>query len=368
MQDTISKTSVENRAREPNEIGLWRPPSWFNVSARCGWWLMILGGCLGGLALMLRAVHLRLGMSPKDYLLVILLYFIIMWTTSVIHESGHIVTARWASMTVLSIQVGALQGMAMTRGWRFRWHPRGPRSGLSVSGSVLAIPNLDRSLRAQHISYAIGGPFANLIASLSAMLLACLAWSYSRESASELVNALLSFAVYNAAIGAANLLPFACPNPSDGLQLLQWLKSGNRACRVGAYVRFLALSIQGVLEEDLPGDVVTELAVLPPPYSLISIQIRLKTAQHSGRWSEVHELEDELDRMLGNIDRQLVATIEDLISIIRMEIIFTKAMELEDESQLSSSILTAGATWWLPSLWPRCLALRAALSVNAPEC
>ncbi|WP_158883738.1 M50 family metallopeptidase [Rhodanobacter sp. L36] len=270
-----------------------------------------------------------------------------------IHELGHYAAARFAGMTVTHFVVGRIEIVPQQRGWRMRWN-RGQK--IRVDGLVIAACDPIRALRPQVLLMTAGGPAANLVI---AAISAALANVWSSAPAGSLC---MAFAVLNVAMGVTNLLPSMRGLASDGMRLLIWSQKELEHSPLLAHTRLQALSISGVTADQLPVDQIALLDSQPMPAPLVALWYRVKAHQNRGEWQHAADLQASFDSMVQSLPEPVRIKLIGAFAQLRAELAFSRAMQNRDATGLSDNLLTKAQTWSAPSLWPRCLALRALLN------
>lgn len=329
----------------------WLPPRWlqlpFNgLQAALGW-----GGAIASMVSCIVFVHYW---SPQWSFVGMVLTPLLGLPTIAIHEWGHVLGARAAGMTVSHVFVGPFQFQAQRHGWRMRWHRS--RRKTTVHGFVRAYPNPDGPMRNGWLLMTGAGPAANLLTAAAATAIA-LALGHSAFGWLAAGMAML-----NLAVGLANLLPTSREAASDGLLLLQWLRCKDENTPELHFSRLGALSITGVLDEDLPQHQVEALARMPMPMPLAHAWIVLKQHQHAGAWDEGADLADLVEERIATVPDEYKPYYDSFIRSLRCEIRFTRSMAGRMDEGAIGQELNAECDWHHPWLRPRCHALVAALA------
>jgi len=322
---------------------------WLDRICRPIQWLIGFATFLGGFILCSVAVaDQRLGPILSFLLTMPLLFGAIF-----IHELGHYVAAKWAGMTVTQVRVGRIEIIPQQRGWRIRWN-----SGqkIKVSGFVVGVCDPQRSMRRQALVMVAGGPVANLV---MAAVVAALAVLWSSSAASLPVWA---FAIFNAGGCMLNLLPTYRGTGSDGMLLLFWRQKLVEQSPLLAFTRLQALSIAGITADQLPVDQIAMLDSQVMPAPLTALWYRLKAHQNRGEWQQAAQLQEVYDRLMQGLPDAIRITLTRAYAALRTELAFSHAMHSRDATGLSDNLLPKAVAWTIPSLWPRCLALRALLT------
>ncbi|WP_266172157.1 site-2 protease family protein [Dyella subtropica] len=286
-----------------------------------------------------------------------LLWAMLYYPAMIVHELGHYFGARLAGMAVLHVRLSAIEIRPQQRGFRMRWNPI--RKQLRVGGYVMAFSDPARPRREQVIALASGGPAVNLAL---AVVLVVAGWAWLPHRAGWLCEA---FAAMNAGMGFANLVPRQGIVPSDGRTLLQALR---HRLNDSPQVRLISLSVFGCTADRLPGEDLVALEAQASPLPLVALWYRLKAHQNRGEWKEAVSMRATLDERLHAMDQTPASRPADLIAVIQTEIAFSQAMVTKDAAVLVDGLLPPKVAWDVPFLWPRCLALRAALAGDMARC
>lgn len=276
----------------------------------------------------------------------------------IVHEGGHYMAARGAGMIVLRMGIGRVELMPQRRGWRVHW---AAGRKIKAAGYVIAIHDPAHPLRAQSLRMIAGGPGANLVV---AMIVGLLALLWLPHAGAWLM---LAFAVLNAATGLANLIPSSRGLGSDGLLLWLWRDRQREHGPQFAHVRLLALTVSGVTADRLPQDHLAELDAQPAPMPMVALWYRLKAHQNRGKWQQAAAGQAVFEQLLQELPPDLQRGLADFLACIRTELVFSRAMRDGDGSSLVNGLLSKQAAWSAPTLWPRCLALRALLGGDLTE-
>lgn len=296
--------------------------------------------------------------SSNGFIPFVVLFPLILLGSVVAHETGHAISAKLSRMTVLEMRVGPFQCVMQRRGVRIRWRALPEMKRARLSGYVIVIPSLERSLRKQRVWCALGGPLSNFAIALFAALIGYVLLPDP--------IAFLGFAVawLNLMMGIGNLMPTKGLIGSDGKQLLHWLKT--KDCKISPYERLLALLIRGETADELPSELIDALDASPLPMSFIALHVRLQAHQNCARWDAACEVEKDFDRILSETPKATAEALSDLLAIIRTELAFSKTMHHRDGAHLKRDLLPHTTAWLVPYLWPRCVALCEGLAGNLP--
>ena len=318
-----------------------------------------LQGCLGILAVVPVFLLFMTSRLQGTALLAIPFILLSVFATTAVHEFGHFLAARIAGMHVMVVQIGFVQLVGQRAGWRVRL--RRPHARTDASGYILAIPDFDRSLRAQEIPLILGGPLMNL---LVAGLSAGIGWILRAD---PIVPVFWSFAGMNALVGLINLLPHA-GSRNDGYQLLAWLNNPDPDDPLFSYAKAVWLSLRGITADQLPRALLDALDAQPMPMPLIRLWYDMKGAQNSADWQHALALAEECDTRAAALGPRVLVALREFLSIMRAESAFSKALLALDPSPLRVGRFSARQLWHAPHLNPRLDALRTAILGDRPAC
>ena len=305
--------------------------------------------------------------------------FVILASVAV-HEAGHYLMARRAGMIVTIVQVGPVMAACDRSRWRWRKAER----VRSLGGFVVAYPGPDSSVRRQRLMMTSGGPLANLVAAvvlgglgylllapeLGASLVSALDTVFSATVPENPWKAgsgalLLVTATFNLAMGLINLIPKRGVLPSDGLQILRWLRPVDDNLPQLAFQRLIGMSLAGVPSDRVPADVIEALAGQPAPMPLYHFWMVLVVKLQRDEWEAATT---GLDGFLGLVDSmspEMRKALAVPIGAMRCEIDFARAMAGERLCHPVDRALTKDVDWYSPSVRPRLQALQAALDGDA---
>lgn len=293
-----------------------------------------------------------------EMLLLVALFWFVSFTSIAVHEFGHYLAARQQGVWVLAVRVGELQGVARRQGWRWRW--RWQRQ-LRIGGEVRFASRSGRRMRNTNLVIVAGGAVANLAV---ALLAAAGIWI---AGDSVLAHVLVMVAAWNAAMGLTNLLPLTTPAATDGWMLLYWLRRPDERAPELAYARVLAQQLDGRAVSDLDDADIDAMAQQQQPMPLIALFYRVQQLQEAGDWNRVHELADALSRQVEALPPAARTALKEFLLLLQAEIAFAQSASAGDAALLPSSV-PEHALWYHRALWPRCLALRAALDGDVAAC
>lgn len=281
-----------------------------------------------------------------------LLCLALIYPCTLVHELGHWWAAWLAGMKVVRMRVAYLEVMPLRRGLKMRWRRRVKGE---AAGAVVAFADPAKRGRLRQMAFMAGGPAANALAAGALWLaigpLADMAWGWLAVPAM----------VMNLAFAAGNLVPRAGARPSDGMWLWRLLCGRAQAFDAPQY-RIIALTLFGRTAERLPEDDLAALEAQPFPFSLVGRWFRLKAHMNRGEWGAAVAMREAVEASLAAADARLLAVMRSLIACMRTELAFAQAMHARDAGVLVDGLMPGYAIWEEPHLWPRCLALRAALA------
>ena len=312
-------------------------------------WLVGFATGVAGFLLCLEAAGNGLGMGPLlPFLFVMLLAF----ATTIIHELGHYAAAKWSGMTVTQVRFGRIEVIPQQRGWRVRWNTQ---QKIRMGGFVVAVCDARRPMRPQVLFMIAGGPVANLV---TAVICAALAALWSSVPAGSLA---VAFAIFNTGAGIINLLPTTRVSGTDGMRLLIWRRKELEHSPTLASTRLQALCIAGVTADLLPVDQIAALDSQAMPMPLSALWYRLKGHQNRGEWLLAAQLQETYDQLMEGVPKPTKAKLVASSAYLRTELVFSRAMLSRDAACLTDDLLPKVLAWSVPTLLPRCLALRALL-------
>lgn len=266
-----------------------------------------------------------------------------------IHELGHAWAARAAGMTLVRCGFFPWQGMRFRSGWRWRRRPR----PYMPAAFVMAWPQPDRALAPQMMLFNAGGILANLASALALALFG--AWLPP-----AIAGFLFGFAVVHLELAVTNALPIQGAYPSDGMNLLNWLRPGFERHPAAISARVLGRSVAGTTADKLPEDELAAMAQGGVGLQALHGWIVMKAAQNRGEWQRAAELGDQLDAAIAGMPALAAAAHADFRWIVGLETAFSKCLVAGSADALRQIPLNANANWFSPHLWPRCQALIAA--------
>lgn len=277
---------------------------------------------------------------------------LLIYPCALVHELGHWLAARLGGMKVVRMRISHIEVMPLRRGLRMRFRRR--MKG-EPAGAVVAFADPARRRDRPLLMFMAGGPAANLLAAMLLILadrwLAATAWGWLAMPA----------AAMNLALAVANLIPKPGATPTDGLWLWRLLRG--RAPQFDVpFQRVVSLSLFGCTADKLPADQLSALEAQPFPFSLVGAWYRLKAHQNRGEWEQAVAMRPGVETLLASANPKQHTALRSLIACIRTELAFAEAMHTRDAGVLADDLLPAYAAWEEPHLWPRCVALRAALA------
>ena len=289
----------------------------------------------------------------------ILIVWLFIFLSLILHELGHVVGARVYGMTVARVNISGIEFHSLRRGVRVRQSRIKHRN---VGGYVQAFPMFGRPMRPQMISLTLGGPMGNLVV---AILCGACGWlMFPRASAFFL----LSFATLNLGSALVNLIPYQGSLPSDGLVLLRLLRGFDENATELAQLRLISRSIAGQTADQLPEDEVVLLEQQPSPIPLIALWYRLKADQNRGDWARADSRRTQFEALEHALVPAQRTMLFETLAILRTELAFSRAMLTGDSTELDKAPLPARAAWTCPWLQLRCQALAASLRGDRTRC
>ena len=276
-----------------------------------------------------------------------------------IHEAGHLVGARATGMFVVRAQVGSVEVLARRRGWRVRWKAPVFR----VDGFLMACPDPRRPLRRQLLAMAAGGPVANAVTGLAAILAGALVWG------SATAYVLVGAGLHAMLLTVANLVPVGHgPFGTDGLKLRRWFQSVDERDPDVASVVANGLAMTGVTADRMPPALMAVLAEGPVGTRLLHLWMTLFAHLNRERWGEAAALAPRLDALLAEVPEAERPGWADFAQVVRAEMRFAAALAGDDAFDGAVAALAPGAGWHCPAQRPRFEALHAALAGDAVAC
>ena len=289
----------------------------------------------------------------------ILFVWLFVFLALIVHELGHVISARLCGMTVWRVNISGLEFQAQRRGWRVR---RSRIKFRRIGGYVQAFPVLGQPMRPQLIGLSLGGPAGNLV---MAVFCGACGWLLLPRHAAFLS---LSFAVVNLGSALVNLVPYQGALPSDGLTLLRLLRGLDEKAPNLVCMRLISRSIAGQTADQLPEEEIIALEQQPAPLSLIALWCRLKADQNRGDWVSAASRHNPFKAMEQALVPAQKTASSELLAMLRTEFAFSQAMLTGDGSELAKDALPTSVAWALPWLQPRCQALLASLHGDKARC
>ena len=313
----------------------------------------VLSAAYGAITMFLCMTGLGGSLSNIGVAFVLVLFNMLL--ALVVHELGHYAGARLRGMTVSEINIAGVEFHAQRHGWRVRWGGRIKYRG--VLGYVRTYPVHGLPIRPQKICSILGGPVGNLIAAAVSGVLGWMLWPGPVGGLS------CAFAVVNTGMALTNLVPHQGALPSDGLQLLAWLRRPNEHASSFAYMRLMSRSLAGQTADEVPEDDLVALEQQSAPMRLVAEWIRLKADQNRGAWAQAVARGAQIDVLARPFDPQ-----EEMLATLRTELAFSQAMLTRNGAGLVDDLLPDRAAWTSPWLRPRYQALSAALQGDHARC
>jgi len=94
---------------------------------------------------------------------------------------------------------------------------------------------------------------------------------------------------------------------------------------------------------------------------LSALWYRLKGHQNRGEWLQAAQLQETYDQLMEGVPKPTKAKLVASSAYLRTELVFSRAMLSRDAACLTDDLLPKVLAWSVPTLLPRCLALRALL-------
>ena len=289
----------------------------------------------------------------------ILIVWLFIFLSLIVHEMGHVVGARIYGMTVWQVNISGLEFHSLRRGVRVRLSRIKHRN---VGGYVQAFPMFGRPMRPQMIGLTLGGPMGNFVV---AVLCAACGWLLFPRAAAFF---LLSFAALNLGSAVVNLIPYQGSLPSDGLALLILLRGFDENATELAQLRLISRSIAGQTADQLPEDEVATLEQQPSPIPLVAMWYRLKADQNRGDWASADSRRERFEALEQALVPAQKTVLFEMLAILRTELAFSRAMLTGDSTELDKDPLPAKVAWASPWLQLRCQALAASLRGDKTRC
>jgi hypothetical protein len=161
------------------------------------------------------------GLPPAHHWLSLSQLAVVILTIVIIHEGGHALTGMALDMKLTAVVLGPFHWWVSYGKWRFtpRW-----AALFTFLGAVALVPTKMEKYRRRKILMVVGGPAANIVTGLLAMLAILTAPGHSWAGSWIL---LVYFATDSLLIGLLNLVPFGAGGKySDGAKLWQLLSQG----------------------------------------------------------------------------------------------------------------------------------------------
>jgi hypothetical protein len=285
----------------------WAPPRWvLHVCAALQTVLLLLGF---GVAMVL------LGGVPGNGFINALLAVA---AAVVVHECGHAIGAFIGGMTVSELRVVFLQvraGRPRLR-WRFK-----PGTG-GVLGMVMALPNPYRSARRQLVPYILGGPLANVVFAVAALVF----FVTRIEIDGPLERWAMALFFLNLAFALGNLIPTQGVYGSDGLQLLRALRGRDDTDPEWAGSRATSLMALGATADEIPDALLAPLAAGAARSRMLGLWFAFKRLEARGDWAGAAAMEADVNAAIVALEERLLRAMKDFLLLFRMELRCAKAM------------------------------------------
>lgn len=297
--------------------------------------------------------------ASVGFVLVIILWSVFAVLGIAVHELGHYVAACMMGMRVTSMQIWRFEFAPQRRGMRVRWSSRPGLHG--TSGHVMAFADPSRSTRAAHLVMTTGGVAANFAAAGACGLVGVL-------GTGAIPTLCLMFATVNLILGLMNLVPHHGKVCNDGYLLVLLLRRRMPEMFQHPHLRLIRLTLFGRTADQLPEEDLAAMESGPFPGLLVALWYRLKARQIRGDWSGTAAMQHSLDMLLGGLPREACARAQPLIDCVRTEIAFSTAMHERASGALVEGLMPEASAWYEPHLWPRCLAVKAAIEGDLAAC
>ncbi|SKB31082.1 M50 family metallopeptidase [Daejeonella lutea] len=146
-----------------------------------------------------------------------------------IHEAGHAITGILQKFDFKMYVVGPFMWEKESGGWRFKWNKNVNTAG----GMVICLPTGSNNLANRFSLYALGGPFASLLLTITAYLLSTMItfkYGNSETSIGVAKYFLLMVSIFSCLIMLVTILPLQTGGfSSDGGRALRLLSGGDQA-------------------------------------------------------------------------------------------------------------------------------------------
>ncbi len=189
----------------------WASGAWRFIVMGIAWLLTLF--------LFIRAFSAFSDLSP--YLTIpmfAIMYLVIMFTVTLVHELGHAFAARLLSWNVREIAVGIIVYRPPSKTWSWSWDRNQHLEHEDYAGWVHAIPSYRRRRAGGEFLFAAGGAIASVVCGL---LLVVIGTANSLEP--DVENALIALGTIFFVDAVANLVPSSKGGgaKSDGMRLLE---------------------------------------------------------------------------------------------------------------------------------------------------
>ncbi|SFW34167.1 hypothetical protein SAMN02800691_1189 [Luteibacter sp. UNCMF366Tsu5.1] len=329
-------------AEDGSAVSMWQPSAAWRLFFTVVMYLYL------GMIFAFIAALLGFGSLHRFHALLLLIGAFVV--SIVVHEIGHYVAARQLGMQVLRLRLWWLEIAPLRRGWRCRIKRYAHKM---PTGSVLALPAVDRPWRRAFIVFALGGVAANVL--LLSILGAALA--FVRSDGAAIALCLVSCIC---AMPLVNLLPIKAVVDTDGIVAWRWWRHPPAESDLLG-MRALSRLISGTLLSALPQDEAAAFARLSEAHA---VYYAVVLHQERGEWREAAALGDALDAAVPK-NAALRSAYAELILYVRAEIAFSRAAADRDASFLPDSKMLRQVRWAHDCLPARCGAFRAWLQGDA---
>jgi len=244
-------------------------------------WLGLTVGVAVGVAVSVGAMWLVLQHLDLDGAAALGLgavFLVSIWLHIVIHEAGHALAGLAVGMKPVAFGVGPLRIERGERGWHLHWG--GGMAG--IAGFVMLLPPADAVVRRREQAiYTLGGPLANLLIGVPAILLA----NAAPPGPWTLIG--FGFGAAGVVIGVLNLIPFKTAGwLSDGTNLLLLRRDPEGALEGFRVAQIVQASMDGQRPRDWPAALLPDRPLaaidIDAPWVLLDAMLRLSAAIDRG--------------------------------------------------------------------------------------
>ncbi len=187
-----------------------------------------------------------------------------------IHELGHTVGGRLGGFRFIMLTVGPFKVVRENERIHFRWN-----TSLNMFGGLaLMLPSDETDLKRRMLRYIAGGPLASVLVGTAALLASLAVFSPDGAIGTNRLF-MLAFAAgsLNLAIGLIALVPAKSAGfATDGAQLLDLLRGGNRTRRRLMTLTLVATSMNGTRPRALD-DALIDRLISADPHASDTLQV-----------------------------------------------------------------------------------------------